>query len=201
MADDGVKEGDEPVKGLDKAEQQSMTTNGAAANLWNPPFQGDIDMHIAADGTWFYQGTPITRERLVCLFASVLRREDDGKYYLVTPVEKVGISVEDAPFLAVRMSVTGETRDQIVTLGTNVGDSVAVGPNHTLRFSSGSGQEGPKPYVLIRGRLEALVNRPTFYDLVELGVEHVVDGQPWFGIWSSGVFFPMARSEDVFEKP
>ena len=170
-------------------------------NLRKPRFLGDIDMHIAADGTWFYQGTPITRERLVSLFASVLRREEDGKYYLVTPVEKVGITVEDVPFLAVRMSVTGETRDQIVTLGTNVGDSVTVGPNHSLRFSGGSGREGPKPYVLIRSRLEALVNRAVFYDLAELGVEHEVDGLPWFGVWSSGVFFPMARSEDVVEKP
>lgn len=200
MADDRVKEGDDPIKGLDTAEQQVARTNGTAADHWNPPFQGDIDMHIAADGTWYYQQTPITRDRLVRLFASVLRREGDGKYYLVTPVEKVGITVEDAPFLAVRMSVMGEKRDQIVTLETNVGDSVTVSPQHSLRFADGSGHTGPKPYVLIRGRLEALVNRPLFYDLVELGVEHEVDGRAWFGVWSSGAFFPMARAEDVVEQ-
>ena len=199
MTGDRVKEGEGPVNGLDAAERQLAAEESVAGDLWNPAFHGDIDMHISADGTWLYQGTPILRDRLVRLFASILRREDDGKYYLVTPVEKVGITVEDAPFLAVVMSVTGQTKEQIVTLETSVGDSVVVGPDHPLRFSNGSGHSGPKPYVLIRDCLEALVSRSLFYDLVELGVEHEVDGRHWFGVWSSGAFFPMARAKDVVE--
>ncbi len=200
MAGDRVKEGNAPVNGLEAAERQLAAEESVARDLWNPAFQGDIDMHISADGTWLYQGTPILRDRLVRLFASILRREDDGKYYLVTPVEKVGITVEDAPFLAVTMSVAGQSTEQIITLETSVGDSVVVGPGHSLRFSDGSGHSGPKPYVLIRGYLEALVTRPLYYDLVELGVEHEVDGRQWFGVWSSGAFFPMARAEDVVEQ-
>jgi hypothetical protein len=166
-------------------------------HLWNPPFCGDLDMRIAADGTWFYMGTPIGRKRLVKLFSSVLRHDEDGKYYLVTPVEKIGITVDDAPFLAVQMAVDGSGGDQSISFRTNVDDLVQVGAGHPLRFEIEQGTGGLKPYVLVRGRLEALVNRAVFYDLVALGVEKTVDGTAMFGVWSGGRFWPMSKSSDM----
>jgi uncharacterized protein len=161
-------------------------------HLWNPPFCGDIDMRIAADGTWFYMNSPIGRKPLYTLFSRVLRR-DDNAYFLVTPVEKCGIKVDDAPFVAVRMNVTGAGRDQIVTFETNVDDHVVVNTEHPLRFADEAETDGLKPYVLVRANLEALVSRALFYDLVALGV---VEGE-WFGVWSSGVFFPMKKAGEI----
>ena len=162
-------------------------------HLWNPPLCGDIDMRIAQDGTWFYMNSPIGRKPLMQLFASVLRHDDDGKYYLVTPVEKCGIRVEDAPFLAVRMSVEGGLRDQVIGFETNVDDEVTVDDAHPLRFENEEGTGGLKPYVLVRARLEALVSRALFYDLVARGT--VEEG--WFGVWSSGRFYPMQKAKDI----
>jgi len=162
-------------------------------HLWNPPFCGDIDMRIAGDGTWFYMNSPIGRKPLVKLFASVLRHDEDGKYYLVTPVEKCGIRVDDAPFLAIRMAIAGKGPDQIITFETNTDDEVKVGAEHPLRFANEEGTGGLKPYVLVRARLEALVSRALFYDLVAAGT--VADG--WFGVWSGGRFFPMQRASQI----
>ena len=162
-------------------------------HLWNPPFCGDIDMRIARDGTWFYMNSPIGRKPLMQLFASVLRHDDDGKYYLVTPVEKCGVRVEDAPFLAVRMSVEGGLRDQVIGFETNVDDGVTVDEAHPLRFENEEGTGGLKPYVLVRASLEALVSRALFYDLVARGT--VEEG--WFGVWSSGRFYPMQKAKDI----
>ena len=164
---------------------------------WNPEFCGDIDMRIAKNGLWYYMGTPIGRESLVRLFASVLRKDEDGKHYLVTPVEKIGIAVEDAPFLAVELHADGTGRDQVITVRTNVGDAVPIGPEHPMRFEPEPETEGVKPYVLIRGRLEALCARPLLFELVDIGSEETVDGADWFGIWSSGVFYPMMLAEDL----
>lgn len=158
---------------------------------WNPAFCGDLDMEIRADGTWFYMGTPIGRPALVRLFSSVLRKDEDGKTYLVTPVEKVGIRVEDAPFLAVEMVVTGEGDHQALTFRTNVGDVVEAGPEHELRFVDQPETGGLKPYLHVRGRLEALVARSVMYDLVEAGEEIEVDGQAMFAIRSRGSVFPV----------
>jgi len=158
---------------------------------WNPPDCGEIDMRIAADGTWFYLGTPIGRKPLVELFASVLRRDADDKFYLVTPVEKIVIRVDDAPFLAVELHAEGENEARTITIRTNVGDVVTAGPDHPLRFAVEEGTGGVKPYVLVRGRLEALFARPLLYELVDLGTERKVDGVPCFGVWSGGVFFPI----------
>ncbi len=133
---------------------------------WDPPHCGAIDMRIATDGTWHYRGSPIGREALVRLFASVLRREPAGEYVLVTPVEKVAIEVEDAPFVAVEMAVEGEGEDQSLTFRTNVGDIVTAGPDHKLRFEVEPGTGGLKPYVHVRGRLEALLARQLVIDLV-----------------------------------
>jgi uncharacterized protein len=161
---------------------------------WNPPFCGDIDMRIAADGTWFYQKTPIGRPALVKLFASVLKREGD-KYFLVTPVEKVGIVVEDAPFLAVEMQA--EKGD--LAFRTNVDDWIAAGPGHALRFDLDAATGGLKPYLHVRRGLWAKVTRALFYDLVELGEERALDGKPMFGVASGAEFFAMAEASALKE--
>lgn len=156
-------------------------------HLWNPPFCGDIDMRIAADGTWFYMKTPIGRPALVKLFASVLKLEGD-KYFLVTPIEKVGIVVDDAPFLAVEM----KREDGVLTFRTNADDWVACGIGHALRFEPEADTGGLKPYLHIRRDLWAKVTRALFYDLVEMGEERDVEGRRMFGVASGGEFFPMA---------
>jgi uncharacterized protein len=158
-------------------------------HLWNPPFCGDIDMRIAADGTWFYMGTPIGRPALVRLFASVLKREGEH-YFLVTPVEKVGIKVDDAPFLAVELRAEGG----VLNFRTNVDDWVAAGPDHALRFATEEGTGGLKPYLHVRRDLWAKLTRALFYELVELGEEQMVDGVAMFGIASGGEFYAMAEA-------
>jgi uncharacterized protein len=167
-------------------------------HLWNPPFCGDIDMRIAADGTWFYLNSPIGRPALVQLFASVLKREGD-KYVLVTPVEKVGITVEDAPFLAVEMRVGAGDSGQELDFRTNVEDWVACGPENRLRFEPEPASGGLKPYLHVRRDLWARVTRALFYDLVALGGERDIDGRRMFGIASRGEFFEMATADSLKE--
>jgi hypothetical protein len=186
-----VRDASNPLQGLKEALSGGKTH--PPVHLWNPPFCGDIDMRIAADGTWFYMNSPIGRKPLFRLFSSVLRHDEDGKYYLVTPVEKCGIRVDDAPFVAIRMGVAGKGRDQVIQFETNVDDEVTVGKLHPLRFETEAGTDGLKPYVLMRARLEALVSRALFYDLVALGT---VVGE-WFGVWSGGEFFPMQRADEI----
>ncbi len=164
---------------------------------WNPDFCGDLDMEIRADGTWFYLGTPIGRMPLVQLFSTVLRKDADGKTYLVTPVEKVGIRVVDAPFIAVEMNASGAGDAQVITFRTNVGDVVEVGPDHPLRFVDEDGTGGLKPYVHVRGRLEALVARPVMYELVSHGEEIEVDGRRMFSVRSHGMVFPIMPAESL----
>jgi len=158
---------------------------------WNPDFCGDLDMQIKRDGTWFYMGTPIGRAPLVRLFSTVLRKDEDGKTYLVTPVEKVGIEVEDAPFVAVEMNATGAGEGQVLTFRTNVGDLVEAGPKHPLHFEIIGETDQLKPYVLVRGRLEALLARPVMYELIEHGEEIEVDGETMFALRSNGAVFPV----------
>ena len=167
----------------------------APVDRWNPDFCGDLDMEIRADGTLFYLGTPIGRMPLVQLFSSVLRKDADGKTYLVTPVEKVGIRVADAPFMAVEMDVSGAGDAQVITFRTNVGDVVEAGPENPLRFVDEASTGGLKPYVLVRGRLEALVARPVMYELVGHGEEIVVEGTPMFSLRSNGVVFPVMPAD------
>ena len=165
---------------------------------WNPPFCGDIDMRIAADGVWFYQKTPIGRPALVKLFASVLKKEGD-KYFLVTPVEKVGLKVDDVPFLAVEMSAGADDQGrQMLTFRTNVDDSVTAGPGHALRFEP-EVTGGLRPYLHVRRDLWAKVTRGVFYDLVALGEERTADGRRMFGIASAGAFFPMVEADALRE--
>lgn len=158
---------------------------------WNPPYCGEIDMRIAADGTWFHDGTPIRRPALVKLFASILRREDDGRIVLVTPAECVGITVEDAVFVAVDMAVEGEGDARRIVLRTNVDDLVTVDAEHGLRFEE-DGAGGLRPYVHVRRGLWALVTRAITYDLVEMGEDRMVNGAPWFGIAAGGAFHRIA---------
>ena len=162
---------------------------------WNPAFCGDIDMEIRQDGTWFYLGTPIGRMPLVQLFSTVLRKDADGKTYLVTPVERVGIRVVDAPFVAVEVDVSGSGEGQVITFRTNVGDVVEAGPTNPLRFVDEAETGGLKPYVLVRGRLEALVARPVMYELVSHGEEIEVDGVRMFAVRSKGEVFPIMPAE------
>jgi len=162
---------------------------------WNPPFCGDIGMEIRSDGTWFYMGTPIGRPALVRLFSTILKREE-GKHFLVTPVEKVGIRVDDAPFLAVEMVKESEGRGRVLRFRTNVDDWVACDSAHRLRFEAAA-DGGLTPYLHVRSDLWAKVTRALYYDLVDMGEERVVDGRPMFGVTSSGEFFAMADAEQV----
>ena len=182
------------LRGLGEAAMGRLRGVGPAPS-WNPPDCGDIDLRIAADGTWFYCGSPIGRAPLVQLFASIMRREGD-RYVLVTPVEKVGIKVDDAPFLAVEMRVGNKASEPQLMFRTNVEDMVAVDGEHPLRFEPGA-SEGLKPYVRVRGDLWALVKRALFYDLVALGRTGRVADEDWFGVRSSGLFFPMRPASEI----
>ena len=165
-------------------------------HLWNPPFCGDLDLRIAADGTWFYLKTPIGRPALVKLFSSVLWREAD-KYFLVTPVEKIGITVDDAPFTAVEMKQEGAGTSRVLSFRTNVDEWVTCGPGHALRFEPEEETGGLKPYLHVRRDLWALVTRALFYDLVELGEERAVDGRRMFGVASGGEFYAMVPADEL----
>jgi len=150
-------------------------------------------MRIARDGTWFYHGSPIGRKPLVKLFASVLGRDEDGVYWLTTPVEKGRVEVDDAPFVAVALTVAGAGRDQRLRFRTNLDDEVTADADHPIRVVENPETGEPAPYVLVRDRLEALITRAVFYQLVEHGVEHARDGETLFGVWSAGCFFPLGR--------
>lgn len=165
-------------------------------HLWNPPYCGDLDIRIARNGMWWYLGTPIGRAELVRLFASVLKLEG-GKYYLVTPVEKIGITVDDAPFVAVDFRVEGEGAEQVLIFETNVGDHTIAGPENPIRVHRDPETGEPSPYVHVRRGLEALIDRKSFYRLVEIGEHREVDGERWFGVSSGGVFFAIIPSAEM----
>ncbi|MCV6596127.1 MAG: DUF1285 domain-containing protein [Mangrovicoccus sp.] len=165
-------------------------------HLWNPPFCGNLDMRIARDGTWFYEGTPITRPALVKMFASILRKDDDA-YFLVTPVEKVGITVEDAPFIATDFERAGDGPEQSITFTTNMGDQVTAGPEAPLRIARNPQTGEPAPYVTVRRNLEARIDRKSFYRLVELCAPRTQDGVEQFGLSSQGAFFAFAEMEEL----
>ncbi|HEX6002088.1 MAG TPA: DUF1285 domain-containing protein [Hyphomicrobiaceae bacterium] len=176
------------IGGLEALVRAQAGKGPAPVERWNPPYCGDIGLRIRADGTWLYRDSPINRPALVKLFAGVLRKDADGRHYLVTPAEKVDVAVDDAPFLAVEMEVQGSGDAQTLIFRTNVDDIVTAGPEHRLRFAAEAGSGGLKPFLLVRGRLEALVTRALTYDLAELAVEGDA-GQP--GVWSDGAFFPI----------
>lgn len=176
------------------ASAQEVSKGGLPpVETWDPPFCGDLDMRIARDGTWFYLGTPIGRHALVKLFSSIIRKDGDD-YFLVTPVEKVGITVDDAPFVAIDFDPVGEGKDRKLRFETHVGDRFIAGPNHPIRVAYGADGE-PSPYVLVRRNLEALIDRKSFYRLVDIGTHH----EGWFGIWSGGEFFKIIESAKLPE--
>ncbi|MDJ0630886.1 MAG: DUF1285 domain-containing protein [Rhodobacter sp.] len=185
------------AEGLAASARAAAKSKGPApVHLWNPPFCGDLDIRIARDGTWFYLGTPIGRKELVRLFSSILRKDGDD-YFLVTPVEKVGITVDDAPFVAVDFDVSGTGRDQALTFITQVDDVVTAGPERPIRVERDPQTGEPSPYVLVRTNLEALIDRKSFYRLVDIGVTEPVAGEDWFGVWSSGRFFPIIPAAEL----
>lgn len=163
---------------------------------WNPPLSGEMDMRIARDGTWYHEGQAIQRQSLVRLFSTILRRDEDGFYYLLTPVEKWRIQVDDAPFLAVLMEVEGVDKEQCLHFQTNLGDTVVAGPEHLLRVDYQEVGGEPSPYVHVRGWLEALLSRSVFLELAELAEERDVDGERVYGVWSQGVFFQLGLVEE-----
>ncbi len=176
------------AEGLASSARALKTKGLPPLEQWNPPFCGDLDMQIKRDGTWFYQGTPIGRPELVKLFSTILWREGD-KYFLVTPVEKVGITVEDAPFVAVDFERDGDA----LRFETNLDDYATAGPDHPIRVVRDPKTGEPAPYILIRRNLEALIDRKSFYRLVDLGVHH----EGWFGLWSRGTFFGIIPSDEL----
>ncbi len=181
---------------LANAAKKAAKKGPPPVHLWDPEFCGDLDMRIARDGTWFYLGTPIGRKPLVKLFASIIRKDGED-YFLVTPVEKVGITVEDAPFVAVDFEARGTGTDQVLRFVTNVEDEVAAGPEHPIRVETDAETGEPSPYVLVRRNLEALIDRKSFYRLVDLGEMEEVDGARWFGLWSGGTFFPITPEAEL----
>jgi hypothetical protein len=195
-----AKQGQKPDQGLEGLTAAARDAANAGkglppVHLWNPPFCGDLDMRIASDGTWYYMGTPIGRPALVRLFSTILKRED-GKHFLVTPVEKVGIRVDDAPFLAVEMLQEHDRRGRRLRFRTNVDDWVDCDRTHRLRFEA-SADGGLTPYLHVRADLWAKVTRALYYDLVDMGEERMVDGHQMFGVASAGEFFAMADAEQV----
>jgi hypothetical protein len=189
----GASKAETAVAGLERVERRGR--GRPPVETWQPELVREIDMRIAADGTWYYLGTPIARPAMVALFASILRREGDGRIALVTPVEKCLITVDDAPFVATAMTVSGSGTGQVLRFETNVGDVVEVDAAHPLRFVFAG--DGHRPYVTVHEGLEALVTRAVAYDIMELCGEGEVDGESWYGVWSGGHFWPVMRASEV----
>ena len=174
------------LDGVIAAAKQAPGRGLPPVHLWNPPHCGEIDIVIRRDGLWFHEGSPIGREALVRLFSTVLRKDPDG-FHLVTPVEKMKITVEDAPFIAVRV----DRRGGGLTFLTNVGDEVTAGPENAIRVEMDPQTGEPRPYVHVRRGLEALIARPVFYELVEMARERQTPDGPELGVMSEGVWFPL----------
>lgn len=182
-----------PASLADLVERAGATAPERAVESWNPTVSGEIDMRINADGPWYHEGRPIRREALVRLFASILRREPDGQHVLVTPVEKLAIRVDDAPFVAVEMTGEGQGANQVLSFRTNIGDIVTAGRDHPIRFEIEAEHSGLKPYLRVRGGLDALLTRALTLDLVDLAVDHDRDA----GVWSGGAFFALPNVRET----
>ncbi len=178
------------------AEAKEGKRGPAPVHLWDPPYCGELDIRIRRDGSWWYLGTPIGRRELVRLFASVLKFEG-GRHYLVTPVEKIGIAVDDAPFVAVDFRVEEPGPSQVLVFETNVGEETVAGPENPIRVVRDPETGEPAPYVHVRRGLEALIDRKSFYRLVEIGEHRELDRERWFGLSSGGVFFPVIPSREM----
>ncbi|MEM6973704.1 MAG: DUF1285 domain-containing protein [Pseudomonadota bacterium] len=194
--DRAAADADSLAKAISAARKQAK--GPPPVHLWNPPYCGDLDIRIGRDGLWWYLGTPIGREALVKLFASVLKLEE-GRYFLVTPVEKIGISVDDAPFLAVDFEQHHDERGPVLVFETNVGDLTEAGAENPIRVAFDPETGEPAPYVHVRRGLEALIDRKSFYRLAEIGEVRAHDGEDWFGVISAGQFFPIQRAAALAE--
>ena len=180
---------------LQSLKKQKKPFTSETIKQWKPKFCGDIDMRIGRDGTWFYCDSPIGRKAIVKLFSSVLIREED-KYFLITPVEKVGITVDDVPFIAIDFENTHETGTSCIIFVTNMDEKILLGKKNPIRFSVNRKTEESTPYILVRDNIEARVDRKSFYRLIELGKFSKKNNVEYFGLWSDDVFFPiMAKSE------
>jgi hypothetical protein len=179
---------------MEKPASGNSSAAGPGGTRRPPAELGDLDMRIARDGTWYYRGTPINRIPLVKLFASVLRRDGDGSYWLVTPAERGRVVVDDAPFIAVAVEVQGAGRDQCLIFRTNLDEIVTAGPEHPVRVETAA-DGTPSPYILVRPGIEARLARPVFYELAELGHEERIGGEEQFGVWSDGTFFRLGEIE------
>ena len=177
---------------MEKLAQAAADEKLPPVDAWQPTVEKDMGLRISRDGAWHYLGSPIARPSLVRLLSRVMKREGED-FFLVSPVEKLRIEVEDAPFIATLMQVSGKGKEQVLRFETNVGDATLAGPDHAMRFEIDPTSGEPSPYVHVRARLEALISRAVFYDLVELGV---VEGDD-FGVWSHGVFFPITKADEI----
>ncbi|MEP2781787.1 MAG: DUF1285 domain-containing protein [Pseudoruegeria sp.] len=194
MQDENIVKPD--AENLAAAAKAASKKGHPPVHLWNPPFCGDLDMQIKRDGTWFYLGTPIGRFGLVKLFSSILRKDGDD-YFLVTPVEKVGITVEDAPFVAIDFNVEHPGPEQRITFHTQVEDTVVASSDKPIRVVRDPETGEPSPYILVRANLEALIDRKSFYRLVDIGEHRDHNGDRWFGVRSAGAFFPIIPSKEL----
>lgn len=182
----------DPYKFASKISAELGENRYPPVHQWNPPYCGEIDMRIAVDGTWYYMGSPIGRPAMVKLFASVLRYDDDGHYYLVTPAEKVRIQVEDAPLVATQMEIKQHNGEQILDFRTNVDDQVIASIQHPITVKYSQPTAEPRPYVLVRNNLEALLHRNVFYQLVDIAQEMVNEqGEQHLQVQSAGVWFDL----------
>ena len=199
---DTLNNASDPAEGLNGLQALISRAGNSERGLppvekWEPEFCGDLDMVIKSDGTWFYMGTPIGRHALVKLFSTVLRKDADGKTYLVTPVEKIGITVEDAHFVAVEMNAAEIDGEQVLTFRTNVGDVIEAGPENPMHFVTVAENDGIKPYLSVRGRLEAVLARPVMYELISYGEEIEVAGEKMFAVRSKGEVFAIMPADEL----
>ena len=183
-------EAEKSIKSIEKSLRKIKVQSTAPVDSWNPKFCGNLNIRIAKDGSWFYEGSKINRTNLVKLFSSILKKEDNN-YFLVTPVEKIGIKVDFAPFVATSIRSTGFGKLQKICFTTNIGDRVELNHKNLLRVDFNPQTEEPHPYVLVRRNLEALIDRKSFYRFIDLGVVEKYKGQDWFGVWSNNCFFPL----------
>ena len=168
----------------------------APVHLWTPPFCGDLEIHIDTDGRWFYQKSEIKRDRLIKLFANILKKEND-KYFLVTPVEKVGITVADVPFIATEIDVITEEQNILFKFTTNIGDETYLKEYDQFKILFKKSTDEPQPYINVRSNLFAKIDRKSFYRLVDYCAETLHRGEKWLGFHSNNVFFPLVKAEQL----
>ncbi len=194
----GIKLKNNSIFNIEKSLSSIKTQTNAPVHLWNQKFCGNLDIRIARDGTWFHEGSKINRPKLVKLFSSILKREGND-YFLVTPMEKIGIKVDDAPFLVNSINTTGTGKRQNILFTTNIGETIIVSDDNLLRMEFNHKTNEPSPYVTVRRNLEGLIDRKTFYRLVDLGTIEHYDGDSWFGVWSKNTFFPITLQKNLVD--